>query len=173
MTTPGRSRLTLPYDTTAGFLDSAGRPFDGLPDAIRPGAGAAIFNEQGDILLEKRSDFGLWGLPGGSVDVGESVQRCIVREVLEETGLVVEVRRLIGIYSDPAMLSFTRYPDGTGVHFVSILFECENLSGALEMSNESTALAYFDPHDLPDETMPGHAFRVRDAVAPTGQPFIR
>ena len=87
--------------------------------------------------------------------------------------LAVTVKRMIGVYFDPSVLAFTRYPDGHTVHFVSILFECEMQSGELTLSDESTDLAYFHPRDLPEAIMPGHAFRVRDAVATTGQPLIR
>ena len=68
---------------------------------IRPAVAAVIHNGDGRILLQRRSDNGLWGLPGGSVEIGESVRDAIVREVREETGLTVEVLRLIGVYSDP------------------------------------------------------------------------
>jgi ADP-ribose pyrophosphatase YjhB (NUDIX family) len=68
---------------------------------LRPGVAAVIPNGEGRILLQRRSDNGLWGLPGGSVEIGESVRDAILREVREETGLSVEVVRLIGVYSDP------------------------------------------------------------------------
>jgi ADP-ribose pyrophosphatase YjhB (NUDIX family) len=62
---------------------------------------AVVLDGEGRILLQRRSDNGLWGLPGGSVEIGEAVRDAIKREVREETGLTVEVVRLIGVYSNP------------------------------------------------------------------------
>ena len=63
---------------------------------IRPSVLAVILNERRELLLQRRSDNGQWGLPGGSVEIGESVTEAIQREVEEETGLRVEVVRLVG-----------------------------------------------------------------------------
>jgi len=72
---------------------------------IRLGCSATIFNESREkVLLTKRTDNGLWCLPGGGVDPGESVEETVIREVQEETGLTVRVLRLIGVYSDPNWL---------------------------------------------------------------------
>src|SRR5438045_8375170 len=70
--------------------------------AIRPGVSAIILTPEG-LLLQRRSDNGLWGLPGGGVEPGESVSEAIVREVREETGLEVAPGRLVGVYSAPAI----------------------------------------------------------------------
>src|SRR6266404_7751893 len=70
---------------------------------VRPSVSAVIFDRRGRLLLQQRSDGGQWGLPGGSVEIGESLAEAARREVLEETGLVVVVRRLIGVYSEPAL----------------------------------------------------------------------
>src|SRR5438874_11508176 len=76
---------------------------------VRPSVSAVIFDRRRRLLLQQRSDGGQWGLPGGSVEIGESLAEAARREVLEETGLVVVVRRLIGVYSEPA-LQVVRYP---------------------------------------------------------------
>src|ERR1051325_4042675 len=67
---------------------------------IRPGVSAVVLTPEG-LLLQRRSDNGLWGLPGGGVEPGESVSAAIVREVREETGLDVTPVRLVGVYSAP------------------------------------------------------------------------
>ncbi len=76
------------------------------PDAPRanslvPGASAVVVDEDGRILLHRRSDNQLWSIPGGAMEIGETIARTVVREVREETGLQVQPERLVGIYSDP------------------------------------------------------------------------
>src|SRR5574341_2195531 len=131
---------------------------------LRPGVAAIIQNGEGQILLQRRSDNSLWGLPGGSVEIGESVRDAIVREVREETGLSVEVVRLIGVYSDPR-IQIVRYPDGNVVHYVSTLFACRIVAGELQTGEETLDLRFFDQPDLPDDLVPMHRIRIQDALA--------
>lgn len=139
---------------------------------IRPGAAAIIKDGDGRILLQQRSDNGLWGLPGGSVEIGESVRDAILREVREETGLTVEVVRLVGIYSDPTT-QIVRYPDGNVVHYISTFFACRILGGTLQTCDETLALKYFEPANLPDDLAPMHRIRIQDALANRPAAFIR
>jgi ADP-ribose pyrophosphatase YjhB (NUDIX family) len=139
---------------------------------IRPGVAAIIQDGDGRILLQQRSDNGLWGLPGGSVEIGESVRDAIVREVREESGLTVEVIRLVGIYSDPTT-QIVRYPDGNVVHYISTFFACRILGGTLQTCDETLALKYFEPANLPDDLVPMHRIRIQDALANRPAAFIR
>ncbi len=82
------------------------------------------------------------------MEIGESVRDAIVREVLEETGLIVTVRRLIGVYSAPA-IQVVRYPDGNVWHSVSVSFECSVRGGSLKTCDETLALDYFPLRRLP------------------------
>lgn len=92
--------------------------------------GAIITDSAGRILLQKRSDYGDWGLPGGGMEPGESIEETMVREVKEETGLDVKHYNLNSIYSGPNMM-YT-YPDGNEVVFVMFLFNVEvDLKGKL------------------------------------------
>ena len=100
------------HSTPVLFLDSTGKPLPKLPQVIRPGTCAAVFNERGEILLQKRADNGFWSMPGGAVDPGESVEQGALREVWEETGLQVRVGRLVGVYSDPCNYMITHDPGG-------------------------------------------------------------
>ncbi len=84
-------------DQPSQFRDSIGDPLTRMPDEMRSGANAIIFNDVGELLLERRSDNGFWGLPGGAVKVGGSVEQAVKREVMEETALVVEVLAVIHI----------------------------------------------------------------------------
>ena len=139
---------------------------------LRPGVAAIIFNGEGRILLQQRSDNGLWGLPGGSVEIGESVRDAIVREVREETGLTVEVVRLIGVYSDPTV-QIVRYADGNVVHYISSVFACRILAGTLQTCDETLDLQFFDPANLPEDLVPMHHIRVQDWMTNTPAAFIR
>jgi len=130
---------------------------------IRPSVSAVILNDRRELLLQRRSDNGQWGLPGGSVEIGESVTEAIQREVAEETGLVVEVARLVGVYSDPTF-QVVRYPDGQVVHFVNTCFECRTIGGLLRTCPETLELAYFEPAALPDMLVPLHRIRITDAL---------
>lgn len=140
-------------------------------ELVRPSV-SAVLPRGGRILLQRRSDNGLWGVPGGSLEKGESVTEAILREVREETGLRVEVVRLIGVYSDPAF-QVVRYPDGKVVHYVTSFFECRILGGELSICEETLELAYFDPGNLPPDTVPIHRIRIDDYLAGDPKPFIR
>ena len=129
---------------------------------MRPSVSAVIFDRRGRLLLQQRSDGGQWGLPGGSVEIGESVAAAVVREVHEETGLTVRPRRIVGVYSDPA-LQVVRYPDGNVWHYVSVCFECTVQGGVLTTCDETLALAYFALGRLPRTLLRNHRSRIRDA----------
>lgn len=136
---------------------------------IRPVVGVIIRDAAGRILLERRSDCGLWGLPGGRLDPGESVADAALREVFEETGLRVRLGRLVGVYSGPDQL--VTYP-GNIVQLVDIIFDAEVLSGVLCMSPESLELRFFEVSDLPAELVPPAVSPLRD-YATGGCGFVR
>jgi 8-oxo-dGTP pyrophosphatase MutT (NUDIX family) len=139
---------------------------------VRPGVSAVILTREG-LLLQRRSDNGLWGLPGGSVEPGESVVEALVREVREETGLEVEPTRLVGVYSAPSLGQVVTYPDGNVIHYVSSSFECRIVGGTLVCGEESLELVWFDPRRLPAEFVPMHRVRVEDALVGRVEPFVR
>ena len=143
-----------------------------LAIGVRPAVSAVIFDRRGRLLLQQRSDGGQWGLPGGSVEIGESVVDAIAREVHEETGLIVKARRLIGVYSAPA-LQLVRYPDGNVWHYVSMSFECAVRGGSLTACDETLALEYFPLQRLPPTLLHHHRVRIRDASPRKVAPFIR
>ena len=143
------------------------------PARIRRTATAAVvFDASGRLLLHRRTDNGKWALPGGTMEVGERADECIVREVQEETGYQVEVIRLVGIYSDPVHTTIT-YPDGNTVAYVSALFECRVTGGEAALSDESSAVDWFDPANLPEPFYAGHIPRVQDALARRTAAFYR
>ncbi len=139
---------------------------------VRPSVSAIILDRQGRVLLQQRSDGGQWGLPGGSVEIGESVREAVVREVQEETGLRVTAGRLIGVYSEPRR-QVVRYPNGIVWHYVNISFECAVRGGDLTTCDETLDLRYFSFQRLPATLLPNHRIRLRDARARRTAAFVR
>jgi 8-oxo-dGTP pyrophosphatase MutT (NUDIX family) len=131
---------------------------------IRASVSAIIFDRRGRLLLQQRSDGGQWGLPGGAVEAGETVAEAVVREVREETGLTVRPKRIVGVYSHPAM-QVVRYPDGNVWHYIATCFECRVLGGELTTCDETLALEYFPLRRLPSTLLSNHHIRIRDARA--------
>jgi ADP-ribose pyrophosphatase YjhB (NUDIX family) len=128
---------------------------------------AAVFDSDRILLVQEAHD-GCWTLPGGWADVGETPRTAIEREVLEEAGLEVQVKRLIGVYDA------NRIEDSISIfHAYKLLFLCEVLSGALTPSVETTSVDFFPVDQLPQpfsshRTAPRHitdALKARDDPA--------
>lgn len=153
--------------------DWTGTPLDRAPDYIAPSVTAVILNSAGELLLHQRSDNGYWALPGGRIEIGESVEQAIIREVLEETGLHVRVEKLIGVYSDPAHHVIARYPNGDLVHYVNLCFCCTVQGGSLQTSSESFEVRFFALDALPEKLLPAHRIRIQDALANRSEAFVR
>ena len=117
---------------------------------VRAGVGLVVRNADGDVLLERRSDNGLWCLPGGRVEPGESLLQTALREAKEETGLTIVVTRLLGVDSGPED-RIVIYPDNV-VQLVDILLEASIVSGNLVCSSESIELRFFQLDGFPPET---------------------
>ena len=155
------------------LVDWVGKPVTRTPDRIGASASAVIFDECRRVLLMHRADNGFWGVPGGNMEIGESAAQATAREVLEETGLVVSVGRLIGVYSDPANFMIASYPDGHLVHYVNLCFLCARVSGELRGSEEGRDLDFFPPDALPEKTLLSHRLRIQDALANRAEAFVR
>ena len=130
---------------------------------VRAGVGIIIQNDDGQILLEKRSDCGLWGLPGGRIEPGESIATAALREVKEETGLDIKIIRLLGVYSGPHDRIVT-YPDNV-VQLVDVILLATAISGVLTCSSESEALEFFRLGALPQEIVPPAREPIADLVS--------
>jgi len=137
-----------------------------------PGTAAVIWNEAGEILLQRRSDDGQWGLPGGSCDPGEEPAETIVREVREETGLDVIPVSFVGIYGGPD--GFHQYPNGDQVMFLSMIFICQPVGGALTLDDdESLELRYFPLDALPTPLFSRHQLFIDHARRHATTTFYR
>jgi 8-oxo-dGTP pyrophosphatase MutT (NUDIX family) len=129
---------------------------------IKTGVGVLVFGDDGRLLLEKRSDCGMWGLLGGAIDPGESITDAAVREVLEESGFHVEVTDLIGIYSEPVNRVIV-YPDNGDVRqLIDIVVRARITGGSLRLSHESESVEFFDIDKLPDD---------KEIIPPARQPL--
>lgn len=114
-----------------------------------PVARIVLENREAEILLQQRSDFGLWGLPGGNAEVGESLETVAMREMLEETGLQVTNLKPFGFGSDPAIETHV-FPNGDQCQFFVLNFYSRDFSGELRRSDdESLALKWFPMSGLP------------------------
>ena len=136
----------------------------GRAGKLRPGASALIFDKPtGKILLTRREDNGRWCLPGGGMDPGESAAEACIREVFEETGLEVQVTKLVGIYTSPDIL--IEYPDGNKIQPVAFSFEVEVTGGILGLSDETTEVGYFTIEEMENmDMMEPHVQRIYDAL---------
>jgi ADP-ribose pyrophosphatase YjhB (NUDIX family) len=140
---------------------------------LRLGCSATIFDAtRQKILLTRRSDNGLWCLPSGGAEAGESAAEACERETLEETGLVVKVIKLLGVYSDPNMI--IEYADGNRFQIVGLNFEAEVLGGELVVTDETTDVKFFDLKNVNDlDLMQHHRQRITDALTGEARAFIR
>lgn len=140
---------------------------------ITLGCSAAIFDStRQNVLLTRRTDNGRWCLPGGRMDAGEDVAATCVREVLEETGLHVNIERLVGVYSNPNFI--IEYADGERCHFVVLHFEATPIGGALGISEETTEYGYFSLNEIASmDVMEHHLERIQDTFTAQTAAFIR
>jgi ADP-ribose pyrophosphatase YjhB (NUDIX family) len=120
------------------------------------GTAVAVLHE-GRVLLTRREDADMWCLPGGAVDDGESIARAAEREVREETGLIVRVTRLVGLYSRPAWNNH------------SVVFAAELVGGELRPDPaEVVAAGFFEPAALPEPLLWWYERPIREALAGVG-----
>jgi len=144
----------------------------GVQGKIRLGCSAAILDEQKRVLLTKRQDNGQWCLPGGAMESGESVAEACEREVLEETGLSVRVKRFVGVYSHPDQL--TVYSETDKFQIVALHFEAEIVGGELGLSDETSDFGYFTMKEVEKLEMLGrHKERILDTLANQNEAVIR
>ncbi len=129
-----------------------------VPNSLVPAATVFVQDDDGKVLLIQRSDNGLWALPGGGMEVGETIIQCAEREVLEETGYTVKIVDIIGTYSDPRQV--IAYDDGEVRQQFAISFRALLVAGEARISPESPSVGWFEPVAL-DEVPMNPATRLR------------
>ncbi|MFV2100005.1 NUDIX hydrolase [Micromonospora sp. LOL_024] len=130
-----------------------------------------VRDEQGRALLIQRTDNGLWSLPGGGQEIGESVAETAVRETHEETGVQVKVTGIVGVYSDPRHV--VAYSDGEVRQQFSLCFRAVPVSGTPTLSDESSAVRWVARDELAAlDIHPSTMLRVTHGYENRATPYI-
>lgn len=125
-----------------------------MPDLPKHAVSVAgvVVNDAGQVLMIQRRDNGRWEAPGGVLELGETFEAGVRREVEEETGVCVAVDQLTGVYKNTVR----------GV--VALVFRCRPLSGELRTTDEAAVVRWVDPADVDSLTAPPYAVRITDAL---------
>lgn len=125
------------------------RKYVGHEPLISLGATTLVFNEKNELLLNLRSDTNTWGIPGGSMELEETIEETAIRELKEEAGITADKLELVTVLSGKEY--YFEYPNGDKMSTVIVLFKVLNYSGEIKVSdNESKKLKFFSLNDLPD-----------------------
>ena len=141
-------------------------------NSLVPSVTAAVRDEKGRLLLIHKIDNGYWALPGGGMELGESIAAAAVRETLEETGVDIEVTGLVGIYTDPGHVM--AYDDGEVRQEFSVCFRARPIGGsAREDGSETKAVQWVDVERV--DELPVHESmrqRIADALEEGREPRV-
>lgn len=131
-----------------GYISELRKTIGSRP-IISVGATVLVTNDQREVLFQHRSDTHDWGLPGGSMELGETLEEVAIRELEEETGLQTTQLELIGVFSGPRF--YFQYPNGDETYSVIHLYHAKDVTGTLAMlDGESLNLSYFSQTTLPE-----------------------
>jgi 8-oxo-dGTP diphosphatase len=122
---------------------------------------AVILNDEGHVLLQRATLDGAWAVPGGGMDPDEQPAEAVVREILEETGLIVEPYHLVNVMVEAPV----QFPNGDRVQYLVLTFLCRIRGGEMRIADdESLELRFFPPNEMP-ELRPAHRGRVQQALS--------
>jgi ADP-ribose pyrophosphatase YjhB (NUDIX family) len=141
-------------------------------NSLVPSVNVVVTNDAGDILLIRRTDNGNWALPGGAIDLGESVAQAAVRETLEESGIECSITGIVGIYSDPGhVILYTS--NGEVRQEFSIVLTARALNGQPTPSGESSEVRWVSVSEVAGYTMDrSMRIRINDFLTPGKSPVI-
>ncbi|MEV0107216.1 NUDIX domain-containing protein [Nocardia sp. NPDC050799] len=141
------------------------------PNSIKVAVSALVQDDQGRILLIRRSDNGKYSVPGGGLEAGETVVQAVVREVREETGIEVDVTELVGVFSNPEHV--IAYDDGEVRQEFSICFRAQPIGGKLRTSEESSEVEWVRPAELSERDIhPSILLRIQKGLEGSDSPYF-
>ncbi len=126
------------------------RKFVGHAPIMAVAAMGILYSEEKGLLLEKRTDTGEWCTPGGAIELGESLEEALKREIKEETNLDIVNPKLFDIKANVHMV----YPNKDEVYYTDIVYEINEFFGVLKPDGESRELVFFSLDNLPENIMP-------------------
>lgn len=141
-------------------------------NSLVPSVNMVVVNDAGEILMIRRTDNDNWAIPGGAIDLGESVAQAAVRETLEESGISCEITGIVGIYSDPKhVLLYTS--NGEVRQEFSIVLTARPLGGAPTPSDESSEVRWVPVAEVREYTMDrSMRIRIDDYLAHHESPVV-
>ena len=141
------------------------------PNSLVVATSAVVVDGRGRILLQRRADSGNWALPGGGMEVNESLTGSVIREVKEETGYQIEVTGLVGTYTDPRHI--IAYSDGEVRRQFNICYTARITGGQLAISDESTEIRFVDRAALDELPMhPTQRLRLHHYLENRSCPYL-
>jgi ADP-ribose pyrophosphatase YjhB (NUDIX family) len=160
------------YQHVAGRIDFFDDPTAPKANSVVPSANVVVVNDAGETLMIRRADNDNWALPGGAMDLGESLPAAAVRETAEETGVQVEITGLVGIYTDPRhVILYTS--NGEVRQEFSVVFTARPLAGTPTPSDESREVHWVARDNLGTLAMDrSMRMRIDHYLAGTGTPHL-
>jgi 8-oxo-dGTP pyrophosphatase MutT (NUDIX family) len=125
------------------------RQYIGHRPILLVGAAILVMDDQNGLLMMRRSDNGCWGIPGGSIEPGETLEIAARRETHEETNLEIGEMSLFGVFSGPEF--YYKYPNGDEVYNVIVVYSSHDWLGEVKLNGEHTDWHWFAVHEIPDD----------------------
>jgi ADP-ribose pyrophosphatase YjhB (NUDIX family) len=141
-------------------------------NSLVPSVNVVVTNDAGQILMIRRSDNDNWAIPGGGIELGESMAQAAVRETSEETGVECEITGLVGIYTDPKHVIFYT-SDGEARQEFSIVLTARAIGGTPTPSSESTEVYWIDASQVADRPMDrSMRMRIERFLSSDSRPYL-